>query len=173
MSWLRLFAALSLAKTLRPDPARVLDFGSSVGEIGHLLPQGKVRYDFIEQNDSSAEVLLLRLHGATRCTLGLTPDDSYDWVFAIDSLEHNDNYAALVKRLSTKLAPGGIFILSGPTENALYRLGRRLAGFNAHYHVTNVYHIESAVGRYLRRAGLTTVPFGMPLFRISGWTKVG
>lgn len=171
VSWLRLFVALTLAKNLRPDPGRVLDFGSSVGEIGQLLPARTIRYDFIERDATAAEFLLSRLRGANRQTLESALDDSYDWVFAIDSLEHNENYAELLETLSAKLAPGGIFILSGPTENALYRLGRRVAGFNSHYHVTNVYHIEVAAGRGLQRIGLTTVPFGVPLFRISGWTK--
>ena len=171
VSWLRLFAALKLAERLRPDPVRVLDFGSSVGEVGHLLPARSIRYDFIERDDVAAEFLLSRLRGANRQTLESAAGESYDWVFAIDSLEHNNNYAELLQTLSAKLAPGGIFILSGPTENALYRLGRRVAGFNSHYHVTTVYHIEAAAGWGLQRVGLRTVPFGVPLFRISGWTK--
>src|SRR5213593_60078 len=172
VSWVRLFSALGLAKRIRPNPGRVLDFGSSVGEIGQLLPDQRIQYDFIERDDAAVEFLLSRLSRAHRRTLDSAPDGTYDWVFAIDSLEHNNNFAELLGALSAKLAPGGVFIISGPTENGLYRLGRRIAGFNSHYHLTTIYHIEgAAVANNLTRVGLTTTPFGIPLFRISGWTR--
>ena len=97
------------------------------------------------------------------------PIGAYDIVFAIDSLEHNDNFGELLGELTERLAPNGIFVLSGPSENYLYRLGRRVAGFEGHYHHTTIYDIEREARRKLRMIASRTVPFGIPLFRISAW----
>ncbi len=171
VSWWRLFRAVRIAEKARPDAQRVLDFGSSVGELGHLLPDTGSPYEFVELDDQAAGFLSSRIPGATRQTLESAPDGAYDWVFAIDSLEHNDNYAELVGRLARKLSPRGIFIISGPTENHLYRLGRSIAGFDAHYHLTTIYEIEQEASRHLSKKCATTVLPGAPLFRISAWAN--
>ena len=171
VSWRRLFAAVELARRNRADARRALDFGASVGELGHLLLPGPVAYDFIERDQPAVDYLASRLPDATRRTLADAPDGAYDWVFAIDALEHNDDYADLLARLAAKLGPEGILVLSGPTENRLYRLGRRIAGFSGHYHVTNIHHIEACAARFLRRADAATILPGLPLFRLSVWRR--
>src|SRR5215213_7777586 len=151
VSWIRLFRAAELARKFVPEPKRMLDFGSSVGELGHLVSEGGARYDFIEEEQPSIDYLLSRLPRARQVSLEDAPAATYDQIFAIDSLEHNTNYAELLGTLVTKLAPGGVLILSGPTENRLYRLGRRIAGFDGHYHETTIYAIEAAAERLLER----------------------
>ena len=170
VSWLRLFKAVDLVRETAPDMCRALDFGASVGEHGHLLDSG-VTYEFIEQDDAAASFLSNQIPSAVRRTLEDAPKESYDAVFAIDALEHNDNFAELVGELSRLLKPGGVFIISGPTENSLYRLGRRIAGFQGDYHVTTIYKIEAAAEQHMERVGLSTVPFGAPLFRVSAWRR--
>ena len=173
VSWWRLFGAVAIAQRNRPGARRALDFGSSVGELGHLLANSAVRYEFIEADAAAASFLKSRLPDAVQCSLENAPDASYDWVFAIDSLEHNDDYAALLARLAAKLAPEGILVLSGPTENRLYRLGRRIAGFDSHYHVTTIYHIEKAAETLLTKRDSATILPAVPLFRISVWSRPG
>ncbi len=169
VSWKRLFAAADLAARVQPTPARVLDFGSSVGEIGHVIAYANPRYDYVEQSDRASEFLQSRLPYATRVTLAEAPDEAYDWVFAIDSLEHNDDFAQLVEALATKVSDHGVLVLSGPTENRLYRLGRRVAGFSGAYHKTTIYEIEQAAERLLRVLQRRTIVPAFPLFRISAW----
>jgi SAM-dependent methyltransferase len=171
VSWIRLFRAADLARSHAPRARRVLDFGSSVGELGHLISTGGDGYDFIESDDHSAAFLTSRLPSAQRVSLEQAPKDAYDLVFAIDSLEHNSNFAELLEALVGKLAPGGFLILSGPTENALYRFGRRLAGFDGHYHETTIYEIEGAAARLMSRREVRSVLPVAPLFRISAWAK--
>lgn len=171
ISWLRLFRAADLARSYAPGAPRVLDFGSSVGELGHLVSKGGEGYDFIESDDQSAAYLTSRLRRAQRVALQDAAEHAYDLVFAIDSLEHNSNYAELLEALVGKLAPGGFLILSGPTENALYRFGRRIAGFDGHYHETTIYEIEEAAARLLSRREVRSVMPVAPLFRISAWAK--
>jgi len=171
VSWMRIFEAAKLAGKVQPAPGRVLDFGSSVGEIGHIVADLEARYDYIEQSDRASQFLQSRLPDARRTTLIEAPDRSYDWVLAIDALEHNDNYARLLEELAEKVANGGVLVLSGPTENRLYRLGRRIAGFSGAYHKTTIYQIEQAAESRLRLLHRTTILPGFPLFRISAWTS--
>lgn len=170
VSWARLFRAASLAREFNPAPSRILDFGSSVGELGHLLSKDGAGYDFIEEEAHAVDYLLSRLPAAREVTLESAAPASYDVIFAIDSLEHNKNFPELLEALAAKLAPGGVLILSGPTENGLYRLGRKIAGFDGHYHETTIYHIERAAAKLLRRRALKTVMPLVPLFRITAWS---
>ncbi|HVJ00465.1 MAG TPA: methyltransferase domain-containing protein [Sphingomonas sp.] len=170
VSWIRLYRAAGLAQRFAPDARRILDFGSSVGELGHLVSHGGDGYEFVEADDHAAAYLESRLPGARRTTLEAAPAGSYDAIFAIDSLEHNVDFAELLDVLATKLAPGGVFILSGPTENALYRLGRRIAGFDGHYHETTIYAIEAAASRRMTRIAARAVLPAAPLFRITAWS---
>jgi 2-polyprenyl-3-methyl-5-hydroxy-6-metoxy-1,4-benzoquinol methylase len=168
ISWQRLYTAAKLARTMRPGATRVLDFGSSVGELGHLLPKS-ARYEFIESHEPAAGFLREQLPESRRTTLEDAPAAAYDQIFAIDSLEHNENYRELLETLVTKLAPGGVLILSGPTENFLYRLGRRVAGFEGHYHETNIHAIERAAAVLLKRKAARSIFPGITFFRVTAW----
>ena len=81
------------------------------------------------------------------------------------------SFAELLGQLATKIKPGGVMILSGPTENALYRLGRKIAGFDGHYHTTTIHHIELAAAQHMSLLERRRAPFGVPLFSISAWRK--
>jgi len=171
VSWQRLFRSVELAKKCRPNPERIVDFGSSVGELGHLLKETCSNYTYIEQDEAAASYLASRLPHATRTSLEDAQEGTYDWIFAIDSLEHNDNFAELVQIISTKLTDNGIFVLSGPTENALYKLGRKIAGFSGDYHKTNIYDIEDKCREHLELIRSSTIVPGMPLFSVTVWQK--
>ena len=171
VSWWRLYRAVALASRHCPRGRTVLDFGSSVGELARLLPPTIETYDFVEMHDAAAQVLTSGIPHARRRTLAEGDCGPYDWIFAVDSLEHNDNYADLLAALARKLTPDGVLILSGPTENWLYRLGRAVAGFAGHYHKTTIYEIEAAAGAVLRRRGLSVIAPGLALFRLSAWSR--
>lgn len=168
VSWHRLFAAKAMAERVGSPMKRVLDFGSSIGELGHLFPKG-VQYDFIESHVPAAQFLQQQLPEATQTTLDGAPAGAYDHVFAIDSLEHNTDFAELLDRLVTKLAADGVLILSGPTENGLYRLGRRIAGFEGHYHETNIHAIEAVAAKKLDRRAVRSILPVATLFRVTAW----
>lgn len=170
VSWRRLFKAVDLARKYgRPGP--ILDFGASVGELGQLLNAGGA-YHVIEQQDAPAEYLHRSLPAAVRQTLETAPKSFYATVFALDALEHNETYEDLLALLSTMLADNGVLVISGPTENMLYRLGRKMAGYEAHYHVTDIAAIERAASNRLRLKARRTVPMGIPLFRLSVWERL-
>ena len=166
VSWWRLFAAADLgARLSRGGP--VLDFGAGTGELADLLPPAW-DYHFVEQRDAAAASLRGRRPGARRRTL-TDLGAGYRAIFALDSLEHNRDHAQLLARLAEALAPDGVLILSGPTESRAYRLGRRIAGFDAHYHQTDVFELERVAAALLSRCALVAVPPLLPLFRLTAW----
>ena len=65
------------------------------------------------------------------------------------------------------LKPDGRLIVSGPTESVFYRAGRRLAGFSGHYHVRNIYDIESHLSQFFRLSLVKRLVWPVTLFRIT------
>ena len=148
-----------------------MDFGSATGELWHLLgcPPDN---DFVEENDILAAALKHWNPRANRMNLDDLAGQHYAAIFALDSLEHNDDVDGLLLRLSQSMRRDGVYILSGPTETFLYRLGRRLAGFDGHYHKTTIYNIENLARKYFRLIEKRSIPVPgiAPLFNISAWT---
>jgi SAM-dependent methyltransferase len=74
---------------------------------------------------------------------------SLDYVISTDVLEHVDDLPAIVARLHALLKPGGRLVVSGPTENAIYKAGRVLAGFGGKggYHHTDIHRIHAHITR--------------------------
>lgn len=68
------------------------------------------------------------------------PDGSLDLIVAADVLEHVDDLEAFGALFRRKLRSTGRLVVSGPTENRLYKLGRIVAGFagKGDYHHRNI-----------------------------------
>jgi len=167
VAWMRLFAAVRLLRRFAPAGA-VLDFGAAAGELAHLLPADRA-YEFVEIDGRMAAALDRAVPWAVQRQAEALPLGHYAAICALDSLEHNDDVGAIVEQLRPALRADGVLILSGPTENALYRLGRRVAGFSGAYHKTNIYEIETIVGRSFALLQRRVVPFGVGLFSVSCW----
>jgi hypothetical protein len=152
-----------------PDAAKDKGYSRYPGELGQIL-EPSVPYDFIESDEMIAHTLTDMKPAAQRRTLETIPRGLYGTSFALDSLEHNDSVPELVGALIAGLKADGRLIVSGPTENGLYRFGRRVAGFKGHYHHTNIHDIEQVIAaRMINRARLT-VPAGLPLLSVSTWS---
>lgn len=89
--------------------------------------------DFVEPDDHNRHVAL----------------ESLDYVISTDVLEHVDEVGEVVARFHAWLKPGGCLIVSGPTENAIYKTGRVLAGFGGKggYHHTDIHRIHRHITR--------------------------
>ena len=70
---------------------------------------------------------------------------SIDLIIALDSLEHVDNIEGILFQMKYFLKPGGRILISGPTENLFYRLGRKIVGFSGDYHRRSIYDIKALV----------------------------
>ena len=170
VAWHRLTTA---AQTFRKWGGRtpVLDFGSSSGELFPFLGINSDEYHFVENDRRLAGLLMSKIPRAVPQTLADLPPRRYAAVFALDSLEHNPNVEPLCRCLLNRLSSVGVLIVSGPTENLLYRWGRRLSGFSGHYHHTNIYSIEAVLKAMAVPRARRAIPFGVPLFQLSVWTS--
>jgi 2-polyprenyl-3-methyl-5-hydroxy-6-metoxy-1,4-benzoquinol methylase len=98
----------------------------------------------------------------------------FDVVAALDVLEHVDDLESLLARLASALRPGGILLVSGPTESWLYRLGRKLAGkeFTGHYHERGIAAIRDSMTKLFHIQPIATVWPVLPLFSVfAGFKK--
>ena len=93
---------------------------------------------------------------------------SFDLIIALDVLEHVKDLSTTLAQLLRLLQPGGELIVSGPTENALYRFGRRLAGpeYSGEYHERGVAEIRKMLAGQATVTPLATLYWPVPLFEI-------
>jgi len=62
-----------------------------------------------------------------------------DVILALDVLEHIDDLHNTIEDFRELLKNNGEIYISGPTENILYKLSRKMAGYDGHYHIRNIY----------------------------------
>ena len=93
---------------------------------------------------------------------------SFDLIVALDVLEHVKDLAWTLSQLMRLLRTGGQLIVSGPTENALYRFGRKLAGpeYSGEYHERGVAEIRCTLGQQAKIRRIATLYWPVPLFEI-------
>lgn len=88
---------------------------------------------------------------------------SVDVILAAEVLEHVEPLPPALDQFRELLAPHGHLLASLPTENAVYRLGRRLAGFEGHYHHSNAKSIDRDISRSgFRRVFKSCLPLPSP-----------
>lgn len=107
-------------------------------------------------------------------------DDSIDLIVAANVLEHVPHLEKHLDLFNQKLNQEGCLIVSGPTENALYRLGRKCLqilghkDFHGEYHVRNIDNIFDVVERQgFKMKRIEQVPFSgyLALYRVGRFIK--
>lgn len=89
---------------------------------------------------------------------------SVDLIVAAEVLEHVESLPDTLRTFQRWLGKDGRLLVSLPTENRLYRLGRRLAGFHGHYHHDDAASIDRAIRqRGFRCEARSTIPLPGPL----------
>ena len=75
--------------------------------------------------------------------------NSFDVVTATDVLEHVWDLPSFIKRVKEILKPGGLFLITIPSENFFYRIGRKVFGFSQNHnscpHLHNAEQIISVL----------------------------
>jgi len=114
----------------------------------------------------------VEVYDARRVTLADIERGSVDLVLALDVLEHVSDLEGTVRGLYRLLAPCGVLIVSGPTENLAYRLGRRVAGreFTGDYHVRGIAEIRRALAALGPVETVATLYHPVPLFQLYALT---
>jgi 2-polyprenyl-3-methyl-5-hydroxy-6-metoxy-1,4-benzoquinol methylase len=175
IAWRRLEIVAKLLresfKELRDDSGRtVLDFGCGTGVLFDEASQIADRVFGVDIVLEPAR-LLVDEWGLDKVSL-LDPEtakiqvslQSVDMIVAAEVLEHIDPIDDTLAFFRDRLKPTGKLLVSLPTENALYRFGRRLAGFHGHYHESNAATIHQQIlGAGFQQLCMQKIPAPGPL----------
>jgi 2-polyprenyl-3-methyl-5-hydroxy-6-metoxy-1,4-benzoquinol methylase len=161
----------------RPTPyERALDFGCGSGVmLPHLsqisskvmamdvdlLPLERVRnYIPLASN--------VEVNDAAQNGISSLPANSFDLIIALDVLEHVEDLPRTLNQLLALLKQGGQLVVSGPTENILYRIGRKIAGpeYSGAYHERGIAEIKNELARISHIEPIAILYPPMPLFEI-------
>lgn len=153
--WRRLDTVAQLLNTNGTRYESGLDFGCGLGVLLPTLSEMTNRVYATDRTMTAARQVTAALH--IENVTFVEPDDlvsriqpgSLDYVVSTDVLEHVEDLDLVVGMLGELLKRGGRFVISGPTENTLYKLGRLLAGFGwrARYHLTDIHRIHEQIQR--------------------------
>jgi len=95
----------------------------------------------------------------------------FDLILAIEVLEHIDDLDETVKIFYQLLHGKGNLLVAGPTENYLYKMGRKLAGYSGDYHVRNIFDIRAVLEKHFRVQKTATIIPGLPFYEVYRCTK--
>lgn len=103
-------------------------------------------------------------------------DEKLDLIIAADVMEHLEDPLSYIKILKDKLKGNGKLIVSGPTENSIYKIGRAFAGFHkfSDYHHTNIDNLKMIIKKNgFDLTKTITLPFIFPpyLFKVCEFIK--
>jgi len=173
--WQRLRTAMNHIEKSLPHES-VLDFGCGSGvmlpflsEHGKHVTATDVDLLPLEQMNKhipiAANVTVL---DANQTSISQLPPKSFDIINALDVLEHVDDLPRTLSELMNLLKPNGQLVVSGPTENILYQIGRKLAGpeYSGEYHERSIAEIKRELSRIARIEHIATLYQPIPLFEV-------
>lgn len=110
----------------------------------------------------------LQVHDACQVTLKELPKASFDLIVATDVLEHVEDLPGTLAALRALLKPDGQIVISGPTENILYKIGRKLAGpeYSGDYHERGILEVREMLKMEMRVIQIASLYWPVPLFDV-------
>ena len=173
--WQRLHIAMNYLEAHAPYE-RVLDFGCGSGVMLSFLTQHSrqtiaMDIDLIPLERVRKYIPLadnVQVVDARQGPVSQLPPKSFDLISALDVLEHVDDLPRTLSELLHLLKPGGRMVVSGPTENILYRIGRKLAGpeYSGEYHERGIAEIRRELSRLAHVRQIAMLYWPVPLFEI-------
>jgi 2-polyprenyl-3-methyl-5-hydroxy-6-metoxy-1,4-benzoquinol methylase len=96
------------------------------------------------------------------------PNESFNIVIALDVLEHVDDLDKTIRQIRSLLKPGGRLVVSAPTENIFYKIGRRIAGtdYTGEFHERGSREIKQTLSSIMKVKQVATLYYPVPLFEI-------
>ncbi len=157
--WQRLRVVMNYVERSAPYQ-QVLDFGCGSGVLLPFLAKHSQSVLGLDVELLAFESMRKRINfpgnievrDATQTRLESLPAASFDLITALDVLEHVDDLSATLQNLVRLLKPGGRLVVSGPTENIFYKIGRRVAGreYSGAYHERGIPEVRRALAKLAR-----------------------
>lgn len=176
--WKRIKTILGLAS----PSEKVLDFGAGSGilmpslsknfkEVYSLdLDTAPLRYMKEKNNFNNVKII----QGNKNNKLPFK-DNFFDIIFAADVLEHFKESSEIQKEFKRVLKKGGYLVVSGPTENKLYEIGRKFLYWRKKPsdHYTDVKEVMKKSSELFKIESVKTIPLPViPAFSIYRAKKV-
>jgi len=173
--WQRLHTAMNYIEKYAPYE-NVLDFGCGSGVMLPFLAQlskqvTAIDIDLLPLESLKKHIPLaenIQVVDANQTSLSQLTPQSFDLINALDVLEHVDDLTHTLIELLNLLKPGGRLVVSGPTENTFYQIGRKLAGpeFSGEYHERGTAEIKRELARLACVRQIAILYWPAPLFEI-------
>lgn len=175
--WKRLKVASNYIAKKGQQNLKVLDFGCGTGVMSYELATQKHNVVGLDLDLKPVELLKENIDYPENITF-LEGDifekdlaeGSFDAIIALDVLEHMDNETLkkYLAKFNSLLKEKGELIISGPTENILYKIGRKLAGsdFTGDYHDSEIQSIRETSKTVFDVKGLAKILPILPLFDV-------
>ena len=173
--WQRIRTAMNHIERTAPYET-ILDFGCGSGVMLPFLSQHSKHVTAIDIDLLPLERVKEHIPLASNVTVidaNQTPisqllPDSFDLINALDVLEHVDDLPKTLSTLINLLKPGGQLVVSGPTENILYQIGRKLAGseYSGAYHERGIDEIKDELRKLAQLKHIATLYQPIPLFEV-------
>lgn len=173
--WRRLHIAMNHIERSAPHE-NILDFGCGSGVMLPFLSQQSQRVaaidiDLLPLEKVKQHIPLaanVQVLDAKQTPIASLSPKSFDLINALDVLEHVDDLPQTLSQLMNLLKPNGQLLVSGPTENILYQIGRKFAGpeYSGAYHERGIGEIKWELKKVARVEHIATLYQPFPLFEV-------
>jgi 2-polyprenyl-3-methyl-5-hydroxy-6-metoxy-1,4-benzoquinol methylase len=173
--WQRLRKVMEYIKPITPYEY-VLDFGCGSGVMLPYLSEISSQVvamdvDLLPLERIQAHISLppnIEVKDTNKSGLPDLPANSFDLIIALDVLEHVKDLPRTLNELLNLLKPNGQLIVSGPTENILYQIGRKIAGpeYSGAYHERGIAEIKNELLHIARIEPIATLYWPITLFEV-------
>ncbi len=171
--WLMWRRYETVSNLLEENKSNVMEFGCGLGLFLNELSAHHKNVYAIDLFPQYAQEMVKRLELDITFLNSLDDlqDNFLDVIIAADVLEHIDNIDEIISIFRNKIKQDGKLIVSGPTENIAYQIGRIVAGFGdkGDYHHTNIDNLIDDIERNgfkLKQVKRLPFPFLPTLFKI-------
>ena len=173
--WQRLHIAMNHIEKYGPYQ-KILDFGCGSGVMLSFLAEHSqhvtaMDIDLVPLERVQKYIPIpenIQVLDANQISVSGLPPKSFDLVNALDVLEHVDDLPYTLSALLGLLQPGGQLVVSGPTENILYKIGRKLAGseYSGAYHERGIPEVKRELNGLASVQQIATLYWPVPLFEV-------
>lgn len=130
---------------------RILDFGAGIGTFSHPLKRDGFDVSCVESDPKQLQ--RITENGVPGFSdLAAVPDETYDYIFTLNVLEHIEDDQATLRDLARKLKSGGRLLIYVPAFQVLFSSMDRAVGHYRRYRLGGLSEHVSAAGFEIKQA---------------------